>query len=195
MKKVSTVAARQRKTFSGNQSYGQLAKLVGVTPRGNLNANGRQADRRKIARAPEEIIRKKVISEPLISDEEFQSVQKIMDLKQTRHWRTQPDLERRFTYNGFLTCAVCGQIIHTALARRDYYACKGRRTEHVCSTKYMAREKLEERLDSMFAEQLTSPAFLENCFEQLSSRRHQDDSALRIQRLTAEANSLREKRN
>jgi DNA invertase Pin-like site-specific DNA recombinase len=219
-------AERVREAFrlflAGNQSYGQLAKLVGVTSRGMhlimrnpiwtgwrvidkkrdssaagrySNANGRQADRRKIARAPEEIIRTKVIQEPLISDEEFQSVQKIMNLKQARHWRTQPDLERRFTYNGFLTCAVCGQIVHTALARRDYYACKGRRTEHVCSTRYMAREKLEERLDSMFAEQLTRAAFLENCIEQLSSHRQQDDSTVRIRRLTAEVNSLREKRN
>jgi uncharacterized coiled-coil DUF342 family protein len=58
----------------------------------------------------------------------------------------------------------------------------------------MGREKLEERLDAMFAEQLTSPAFLEGCIEQMGRRRQQDDSAVRIQRLTSEVNSLREKR-
>src|ERR1019366_7291163 len=94
-----------RRFLAGDQSYVQLAKLVGVTPRGmhlilrnpiwtgwrvinkkrDISAagryagvNGRQADRRKVARAPEDVIRLKVIAEGLISAEEFQSVQRIM---------------------------------------------------------------------------------------------------------------------
>ena len=118
-----------------------------------------------------------------------------MDLKQAKHWRTQPNVERRFTYNGFLTCASCGQVVHTAFARRDYYACKGRRSEHTCMTKYMVREKLEQRLDFMFADQLTSSEFLETCLRELAKRQGQDDSGVRIQRLTEQSNSLREKRN
>ena len=210
-----------RHFLAGDQSYGRLAKLVGVTPRGMhlimrnpiwtgwrvidkkrdssaagryANVNGRQADRRKIARAPEDVIRVKVIAEPLISDEDFQTVQRIMDLKQTKHWRTQAGVEHRFTYNGFLTCSSCGEIIHTALARRDYYACKGRRSAHTCDTKYMGRERLESILDQLFADRLTRREFLESCVEELERRRTQDDSAIRIQRLTAEVNTLREKR-
>ena len=143
-----------RQFLGGNQSYLQLSKLLGVTPRGMhlimrnpiwtgwrvidkkrdtsaagryTTKNGRQADRRKIARAPKDVIRVQVIFQALISDSDFQAVQRIMDLKQAKHWRTQPDIEHRFTYNGFLSCSTCGQIIHTALARKDYYACKGRR--------------------------------------------------------------------
>src|ERR1019366_8226566 len=112
-----------RRFLAGDQSYVQLAKLVGVTPRGmhlilrnpiwtgwrvidkkrDISAagryagvNGRQADRRKVARAPEDVIRLKVIAEGLISAEEFQSVQRIMDLKQSKHWRSRLGYEHRF---------------------------------------------------------------------------------------------------
>jgi DNA invertase Pin-like site-specific DNA recombinase len=210
-----------RQFLSGNQSYGRLAKLVGVTPRGMhlimrnpiwtgwrvidkkrdtsaggryASINGRQADRRKIARAPEDVIRVKVITEPLISEEDFQAVQRIMDLKQAKHWRTQPDIEHRFTYNGFLTCASCGEAVHTAFARRDYYACKGRRSAHLCNTKYMARERLDGYLDRLFAHQLTNREFLETCIDELERRQADDDAPARIRRLTAEINTLREKR-
>jgi site-specific DNA recombinase len=207
--------------LAGNQSYTRLSKLIGVTPRGMHlimrnpiwtgwrvidkkrdssaggrypSVNGRQADRRKIARSPEEVIRVKVIAESLISQDDFQAVQRIMDLKQAKHWRAQPEVEHRFTYNGFLTCAVCGEVVHTAFARRDYYACKGRRGAHICKTRYMGRERLEEQLDSLFADHLTSPHFLEVCIEEMERRRKDDDSAAQVRRLVAQVSSLRDKR-
>src|SRR5439155_9079721 len=91
--------------LAGKQSYAQLAGIVGVTSRGmnlimrnpiwtgwrvidkkrDLSAagrystvGGRQGDRRKIARAAEDVIRVRVISEPLICEEDFQAVQMIM---------------------------------------------------------------------------------------------------------------------
>jgi DNA invertase Pin-like site-specific DNA recombinase len=211
-----------RQFLAGQQSYIQLAKLLGVTPRGMhlimrnpiwtgwrvidkkrdvsaagkyTSANGRQADRRKIARSAEELIRVKVIMEPLISDVDFQAVQRIMDLKQKKHWRSQPSVKHRFTYNGFLTCSQCGEVVHTALARADYYACKGRRANHVCATRYMAREKLENTLDLMFSGRLTTPAFLENCVRAANDRSREQDSVGQVQRLTSEINSLRQKRD
>jgi hypothetical protein len=210
-----------RQFLAGNQSYLQLSKLVGVTPRGMrlimrnpiwtgwrvidkkrdtsaagryAGKNGRQSDRRKIARSADEVIRVQVISEPLIPESDFQAVQHIMDLKQAKHWRSQPEIEHRFVYNGFLTCSHCDEAVHTAFARRDYYACKGRRTHHTCATKYMVREKLEQRLDNLFGEHLTSPSFLENCVGETKRLSEQGDTATRIQRLTAEINSLRDKR-
>ena len=66
-------------------------------------------DCRKIARTREEVIRVKVITEGLISEVEFQNVQRIMDLKQKKHWRTRPYYEHRFTYRGLLTCSTCGE--------------------------------------------------------------------------------------
>jgi DNA invertase Pin-like site-specific DNA recombinase len=207
--------------LAGTQNYIKLAQLVGVTPRGMHvimrnpiwtgwrvidkkrdtsaagrypTVNGRQADRHKIMRAPEEVIRKQVILEPLISEADFQAVQRIMDRKQSKHWRCQGNIKHRFTYNGFLTCSSCGKIIHTAFARRDYYACKGRRTDHTCQTQYMGREKLEEVLDKLFAARLASPVFLGRCVEEVKKRSAHGDSARRIQQLTTEIKSLRKKR-
>lgn len=207
--------------LAGNQSYLQLAKMVGVSPRGMHNIlrnpiwtgwrvidkkrdtsaagrypgkNGRQADRRKIERTPDEVIRVMVIDEPLISQDEFDAVQRIMDVKQKKHWRSQPQREPRFTYNGFLTCSACGEMVHTALARRDYYACKGRRVNHKCQTKYMDRGRLEEVLDGLFAERLTDPVFLEGCLNELHRRKESDVSGPEIARLTGQIRALRLKR-
>lgn len=157
--------------------------------------NGRQADRRKVPRTPDETIRVRVIDEPLISEQDFQTVQKMMDLKQSKHWRSRGEIDHRFTYNGFLTCSECGEVVHTALARRDYYACKGRRVMHTCRTKYMAREKLEGLLDTMFAGRLTDPNFLENCLQEMKRRSDSNASAGSIQRLNSEIAGLRSKRS
>ncbi len=218
-------AERVREAFrlflAGNHNYKELARLVGVTPRGmhlilrnpiwtgwrvidkkrdpsaagRYSAiNGRQADRRKIMRAPEDVIRTKVIEEPLISEADFQAVQRIMDLKQKKHWRCRDDIERRFTYHGFLTCSTCGEVVHTAFARRDYYACKGRRSKHTCKTKYMGRLKLEIVLDGLFSKRLTSLQFLRECVEELKRRYAQRNSDFQVQQLGAEVNGLRKKR-
>jgi DNA invertase Pin-like site-specific DNA recombinase len=210
-----------REFLAGNQSYANLAEMVGVTPRGmhgilrnpiwtgwrvidqkrDLSGagkyrriNGRQADRRKIKRAENEIIRVQVITEPLIPQAEFETVQRIMDIKEQKHWRSHPEYEHRFTYNGFLTCSVCGQIVHTALARRDYYVCRGRRVDHECTTNYMGREKLERDLDGLFGNRLTSPAFVQSCvnlmLEDTASPRPDEE----ISRLAAEIEQLRRQR-
>jgi len=219
--KAELVREAFRQFLAGNQSYEQLAKMVGVTPRGMhiilrnpiwtgwrvidkkrdpsgagkyAGANGRQADRRKIAREDEDVIRVKVIENPLITQQEFESVQQIMDLKQRKHWRSRPDYEHRFTYNGFLTCSVCGEVVHTALARHDYYACKGRRTDHKCKSKYMGRERLEGLLDGMFANRLTSASFLEGCVDQLLESSEKKDSGAEVERWTGEIDVLRRKR-
>lgn len=210
-----------RRFLAGEQSYSKLAKMVGVSPRGMhtimrnhiwigwrvidkkrdssgaghyARPGGRQADRRKISRAPEDVIRVRVIDEPLIAEADFLTVQRIMDLKQKKHWRSREDYDHRFTYNGFLTCSVCGELIHTALARRDYYACKGRRIDHKCQTKYMGREELEQVLDFLFADRLTDSAFVENCVSAARQRAAQNRPEFVIQRLTAEINNLRAKR-
>ena len=213
-------AARQ--FLSGNQSYNELAKLMGVTPRGAhvilrnpiwvglrvidkkrdpspagrySGVNGRQTDRRKISRDREERICVQVIEKPLLTPNEFVTLQRAMDLKQENHWRSQPDYEHRFTYNGFLWCSNCDQVIHTCLARRDYYVCKGRRTCQKCKMKYMAREKLESVLDGLFTNQLTSRSFLEHCVQEMQARADKADAGGEVERLTLELSSLRRQRD
>jgi site-specific DNA recombinase len=116
--------------------------------------NGRQGDRRKIPRTPDEVIRVRVIDEPLISQADFDLVQKILGMKRSFHWRTSPTYEQRFTYNGYLEC-ICQSRVYTKYRRDDYYVCKNR-----CGAKYMRRDRLDPYLDQIFAKHLSSESFL-----------------------------------
>ncbi|MDQ3753225.1 MAG: recombinase family protein, partial [Acidobacteriota bacterium] len=48
-----------------------------------VKAGGRQADRPKISRAPEDVIRVQVINEPLVTLDDFERVQQLMALKKS----------------------------------------------------------------------------------------------------------------
>jgi hypothetical protein len=125
-----------------------------------VGKDGRQADRRKVARTPEDIIRIKVIDIPLVESADFDRVQQIMDLKKKHHWRTRSDYQHRFTYNNFLVCADCGNLIYTHFRGRDYYICSGRKKVG-CRTRYLRKEAIESQLDELFSAKLTNPLFLE----------------------------------
>ncbi len=100
-----------RKFLSGNQNYDALSEILGMT-RGSarnvlenpiyagwlvidekrdlspaakrVGPDGRRRDRRKIQRAPEEIIRQRVFDEPLISQADFDRVQILIQHKAER---------------------------------------------------------------------------------------------------------------
>lgn len=207
--------------LAGNQNYNELAKTLGVTPRGMhlilrnpiwtgyrvidkrrdpspsgkyVRSDGRQADRRKIARPENEVIRVQVIAEPLLTEDQFQALQDAMDLKQRKHWRSDCDYVHRFTYNNFLTCSECDADVQTALARRDYYVCKGRRSAHSCQSQYMARVRLETVLDQMFADQLQSRSFLTACVKELLQRADRPEAVSDNQKMSKELDKLRGQR-
>jgi DNA invertase Pin-like site-specific DNA recombinase len=189
-----------KQVLSGEINYNRIAAQLDVTPRGaalilqnpiwkgwrildkkrDPSANGRyggkdgrQADRRKIARAASEIIRVRVIDRPLLSESEWDRAQQIMARKATLHWRNR-GAAPRFTYAGFLRCTKCGGPVHTALARRDYYVCKAARLKpHSCDTHYMERVTLENKIDEFIGKQLLSPQFLARSLAAL--RREQEN--------------------
>ena len=206
--------------LAGNQNYSQLAKMVGKSPRGMhlimrnpiwtgwrvidkkrdpatsgryTGKNGRQADRRKIARQPEEVIRVRVIEEPLISEADFAAVQKLMDIKQATHRRSRSG-KPRFTYSGFLTCSACDSLVYSSFQRDDYYICKNSRLQHTCKTRYMRRDRLEAILDQLFGMRLLDPEFISRCVQTVVDRRSANNAAGQIQRLTAQIHTLRRKR-
>jgi DNA invertase Pin-like site-specific DNA recombinase len=117
--------------------------------------NGRQGSKRKINRAADEVIRVRVL-DPLVSESEFDHVQRILDVKKLQAWRHIEGFEHRFTYNGFLKC-LCGARIYTAIHRGDYYKCRDG-----CGARYMRRDRLDPRLDEAFTKKLTNPAFLQS---------------------------------
>jgi len=142
--------------------------------------NGRQGSRRKIKRAPEEVIRVKVL-EPIVSEADFSHVQRILEVKKQQAWRYIEGFQHRFTYNGFLICE-CGARIYTANRGGDYYLCKDR-----CGARYMRRDRLDPYLDQTFARKLTSPAFLRERL--VTARKHsspadRDRLGEQMQRLT-----------
>lgn len=132
-----------------------IDKKRDMSPAGKLpTKDGRQGDRRVIKRAPEEIIRVQVIQKPLVSIEDFELVQRILNAKKSFHWRTIPGYVQRFVYMGFLDC-TCEDRVYTKHWRADYYVCKGK-----CGARAMRRDKLDPYLDRMFAKQLSSESFL-----------------------------------
>lgn len=205
-----------REVLGGNTSYQSVSRRVGLdaynlriilrnpiytgwriidkkrdtSPSGKYNTkDGRQGDRRKIARAPEDVIRVKVL-DPLVSESDFNQVQHILDVKASHHWRTREGYESRFTYRGLLLCSLCNGLVHTKYRRDDYYICKSRYQQHTCVAGYMRRERLEAQLDTLFAERLTSAKFLKQVEREVKKSR----PVANTERLEAQIQSLVGKR-
>ncbi len=160
--------------------------------------DGRQADRPKIPRAPQEVIRVRVIDQPLVSEDDFARAQQMINLKKQRHWRSEPnngESHHRWTYNGFLTCSDCGHLVYTSFRRRDYYVCSAKRTKgRGCQTRYMRREILEQKLDRLFSIQLTEIRFLRNLASCWEAAMNVNEQRTRTARMQSELECLSEKR-
>jgi DNA invertase Pin-like site-specific DNA recombinase len=160
--------------------------------------DGRQADRPKIRRAPQEVIRVRVIERPLVSEDDFAQVQQMMNLKKRRHWRSDPndgESHHRWTYNGFLTCSRCGHLVYTSFRRRDYYVCSAKRTKGSgCQTRYMRREILEPKLDHLFSRQLTDVRFLRNLASCWEATTNVNEQQAKTARMRSELESLSQRR-
>ncbi len=167
-------------------------------------ANGRQLDRPKILRSPEEIIRIKVL-DPIVSEEDFQCLQQILELKRQRHWRVRVDYQHRFIYNGLLTCGGCGNLMYTHVRKpHDWYVCKSRTTAErltreerglePCSNPYMRRERLEASIDRLLSERLSKRDFLEGVAAEYTARSKPGRGPSETLRLKRELEKLEGKR-
>ncbi len=167
-------------------------------------ADGRQLDRPKILRSPEEIIRIRVL-DPIVSEEDFQRVQQVLELKRQRHWRAGADYKHRFTYNGLLTCGGCGNSMYTHVRKpHDWYVCKSRTTAErltrerqglePCSNPYMRRERLEASIDRLFSECLSERDFLERVVAEYAARSRPSRGHSETLRLKRELERLEKKR-
>jgi DNA invertase Pin-like site-specific DNA recombinase len=206
--------------LGGETSYYSVGKRLGISPYGlrlmlrnpiytgwrvidkrrdpsvgahKAGKDGRQVDRRKIAREPGDVIRIKVINTPLVELADFDRVQQIMDLKKKRHWRTRSDYQHRFTYNNFLVCDDCGSMIYTHFRRRDYYICSGRKKTG-CLSRYVRKELIEPQLDDLFSTKLTNPTFLEDIAKELRRVAADPGSGASKGRLETQIDQLRGKR-
>ena len=139
---------------------------------------GRQGYRRKIERAPEEVIRVRVL-DAILSEGDFNRVQQIIELKKEKHWRSYAEAPNRYTYNGFLTCGDCASLLYTHTAKDEFYVCKSRNTREArlraarglvpCSNSYMLRKKLEPKIDFLLGEKLREPEFLSRVVDEFNA--------------------------
>jgi DNA invertase Pin-like site-specific DNA recombinase len=174
--------------------------------------DGRQADRRKMCRTPEDVIRVKVIDDPIVSDPDFARVQEMLVAKRDRHLRAKSEGDSRFIYHGFLACSACGKPEYTRTYTSqksglvsDYYVCsaKGAYISNKrnpvpfadrCASAYMRRDKLETHLDGIFATRLTDRGFLRELVEEFDARAKGKGSEKKIARLQAQLAKLEGKR-
>jgi DNA invertase Pin-like site-specific DNA recombinase len=212
-----------RMFLSGNTSYTDIGAKLGIDPPSlkvmlrnpiycgwriisqkrdpspsahKAKPDGRQADRPKIDRAPDEVIRIKVFDEPLVSEQDFQRAQEIMATKRLKHWRAHPDHHQRWTYNGFLTCGLCQNLVYTKFYHgRDYYICKSRRNGNGCPSSYMRRVQLEEKLDGIFEYRFTDKGFLTELAQGQLGTTVAEEHTLRLQKARSEIQRLTKKRD
>ena len=172
--------------------------------------NGRQGYRKKIRRSPEEVIRVKVLEDPLVSEEEFARVQEIMEGKARNRRRARRDNPNRFTYSGFLTCGDCAELIYTWSAStsgdKDFYICKSHHVREKrkrairglepCANRCMLRKKLEPKIDGVLSGTLCDQNFLERVIAEYNEelRRHAPAAPVDQSTLVARIKALQEKR-
>lgn len=140
---------------------------------------GLQGYRRKIPRAPDEVIRVRVL-DPIVSESNFNRVQQIIELKKQKHWRSYAEAPNHYTYNGFLTCGDCASLLYTHTSKDEFYVCKSRNTREArlravsglipCSNRYMLRKKLEPKIDFLLGEKLREPEFLSRVVDEFNTR-------------------------
>lgn len=105
----------------------------------------REEDRRKIDRTPEGVIKIRVIEELLLTSEEFEALQRAMELKQKKPLAKPCRLRAPLCVQRVPHLHRVRQAGSDRFARNDYYICKGRRMRSKCQAKYIARERLRTR--------------------------------------------------
>ena len=191
----------QNPIYTGSKVYDAKRdpSILGYRPR----PDGRQGDRRKIKRPPEEVIRVRVL-DGLVTEDEFARAQQVIESKRQKHWRLRGKAPNHYTYNGFLTCGDCGALIYTHTGRYDFYCCKSRNPRErrrralrglmPCQNKYMLRKKLESRLDYVLANLLCDKKFLSRIVDQYNEQLRTPARDVDLAAFTVKIEALKEKR-
>ena len=152
--------------YMGFRSYTQKRG-----PEKAVKTNGRQGDRKKIQRSPDEIIRVKVFDPPAVEERLFWKAQEIISGKSRDFHAIRSRPGQRFLYSGYLICGVCGEKIYSTSGGRnhakDYYYCRSKnyrwskiRADHSCPSHYLQKAEVEATVTSFVGEQLTRKDYL-----------------------------------
>jgi site-specific DNA recombinase len=137
-----------------------------------IGPDGRQTDRAKVKRSHDEIIKVRVIDDPLIDEATFRKAQDLMRSKNRRYHAKRSKAGQRFLYSGFLKCGCCGEIMYSTSGGRnhqkDYYLCRSKNYLWVrkngpsdCKTRYLPRDKVDHNVSSFVSEALKDRDYLE----------------------------------
>lgn len=141
------------------------------SPEKNIKPGGRQGDKRKINRSPDEIIRIKVIDDPAINEDVFREIQELVKRKNTEYHKKKSRPGEKFLYAGFLRCGECGQILYSTSGgrnhKKDYYYCRSKNylyekknSVSKCPSCYLQKEQVENTVTSFVSERLTEKDYL-----------------------------------
>ena len=145
------------------------------SPERRLKDGGRRADRKKIVRAPDEVIRVKVINEPLVPETVFWEVQEVLAEKKQNFTSRRSEACELFLFKGMLRCGHCGAPMYTvpggkAGPNKDYYYCRSlhaswRGKSEPCPAHYLRREVVEAMVIRFITENLADKEFVAQALE------------------------------
>ena len=141
-----------------------------------FKADGRQADKKKVARKAPEIIRVKVLETAPVSQDRFDHVQAILQSKLTS-WRKQREDKSVFLGTGLMRCGECGERIYATSGKRKgkpkraYYMCKKnyylfKKAAGGCKLENIRQDKLDATLHALVADHLSDPSVLRGIIDQ-----------------------------
>jgi DNA invertase Pin-like site-specific DNA recombinase len=166
--------------YTGVRVYGQKRDQsnAGYVP----GANGRQGYRRKIERAPEDVIRVRVM-DGLVSEDVFNRVQQLIGARVARERTIRTKNAPRYILNGFLSCGRCGNPMYSHTNQKaGYYYCRQNGTRARvkglgCESAYIMAERIEPRIECVLSDLLQDRALLEDVAASYAMRQEPEVSA------------------
>jgi site-specific DNA recombinase len=170
-----------------------------------IKPDGRQADKRKVKREPDEIIRIKVIDDPIIDERVFREVQEIMANRRRDFHRKRSAKGERFLYSGFLRCGHCGQKIYSTSGgrnhKKDYYYCctknyifRKKNGPSSCASKYISKEMIEHTITSFITKTLTQQDYLKKIIGCARSKSKHKDLEAELRSISNAIKNIEKKR-
>jgi hypothetical protein len=166
-----------------------------------VKKDGRQGDRKKVKRKPDEIIRIKVIEEPLVDEVTFYRVQAIIRKKGFVYHKKRTKDGQHFLYSGFLRCGDCGEPIYTTSGgknpNKDYYVCRskkmGNKTKR-CSSSYIPKTSIENTITSLVGKELTNVDYMKKLVQKAFNDDTIEGQKIQIEKIKDKINSIDKKR-
>jgi site-specific DNA recombinase len=155
-------------------------------------AGGRQGYSVKVPRSPDEIIRVKVLDEPLVSEQEWETAKAILDTKRQGHRREREKMKSNVMYSGYVFCDICGApmipINKPYSENVSYYVCRNRRSpkpgKNRCPQHYLRSESLEAVIDDVLGHEIWSKEFARKLAARIESNSSDDRSAERLAQIS-----------